>query len=96
MSRRRIEQELGKRGIARADATDAVAETFADEQIDESANILRVAEKKLRTLDRVDDLTRRRRLYGYLARRGYGIEAINEVVGQLVRNSGKSAESAED
>jgi regulatory protein len=87
VSRRRIEQELGRKGIDRNAAAEAVAETFAEERVDESVAIARAAEKKLRTLRTVDDQTRRRRLYAYLARRGFDVDAINEVVGRLGQES---------
>lgn len=87
ISRRRIEQELGRKGVDRSVAADAVAETFAEEQVDESAAIERAAEKKLRTLGKVDELTRRRRLYSYLARRGFDVDAVNDVMGRLRRDS---------
>lgn len=87
ISRRRIEQELGRKGVDRSVAADAVAETFAEEQVDESAAIERAAEKKLRTLGRVDEPTRRRRLYSYLARRGFDVDAINGLMGRLGRDS---------
>lgn len=82
-SRRRIEQELIRKGIDRAAAVAAIAETFIEEHVDEVATIDRVAEKKLRTLAKVDDLTRRRRLYGFLARRGFDVDAINGAIGRL-------------
>lgn len=84
LSRRRIEQELTRRGVDRQTAAEAIAETFAEENVDERATIQQAAEKKLRTLTNVDDLTRRRRLYSYLARRGYDADAISDVVGRLV------------
>ena len=84
-SKRRIEQELARKGIDRQVATSAVVETFAEEHVDEAAAIDRAAEKKLRTLGKVDELTRRRRLYGYLARRGFDPDAINGVMTRLGR-----------
>jgi regulatory protein len=87
ISRRRIEQELGRKGVDRSVAADAVAETFVEEDVDESAAIERAAEKKLRTLGKVDEPTRRRRLYSYLARRGFDVDAINAVVARLGRDS---------
>jgi regulatory protein len=86
-SRRRIEQELGRKGVDREVARTAIAETFAEEQVDETIAIDRAAEKKLRTLAKVDDQTRRRRLYSYLARRGFDPDAINGVVSRLARSS---------
>jgi regulatory protein len=79
-SRRRIETELSRKGVDREVARVAVEETFAEEQVDEAAAIDRAAEKKLRTLKKVDDVTRRRRLYSYLARRGFDPDAINGVL----------------
>jgi regulatory protein len=87
ISRRRIEQELGRKGVDRSVAVDAVAETFVEEHVDEGAAIERAAEKKLRTLGNTDDLTRRRRLYAYLARRGFDVDAINTIVARLGRDS---------
>jgi regulatory protein len=92
ISRRRIEQELTRKGVERGLATAAVTETFAEEHVDESAAIQLAAEKKLRTLGRVDDATRRRRLYGYLARRGFDADAIRETVDRL----GKSPDADGD
>lgn len=87
ISRRRIEQELGRKGVDRAVVAAAVAETFVEEDVDENAAIERAAEKKLRTLAKVDEPTRRRRLYSYLARRGFDVDAINAVVGRLGHDS---------
>lgn len=82
-SRRRIQQELGRKGVDREIATAAVQETFAEEQVDEQVAIDLAADKKLRTLGNVDDQTRRRRLYSYLARRGFDVDAINGVMRRL-------------
>jgi len=83
-SRRRIGQELAKRGVARAVADVAIIEVFAEEAVDERANIERAAHKKMKTLSGLDALTRRRRLYAFLARRGYDAEAIGMIVTRLV------------
>jgi regulatory protein len=92
LSRRRIEQELGRRGVDRQTAAAAIAETFLEEHVDERAAIQLAAEKKLRTLTRVDDLTRRRRLYAFLARRGYDADVITETVSRLTRKTGEPAD----
>ena len=80
LSRRRIQQELTKRGVAREIADGAIEEVFDEEGVDENASIERVARKKLRMLAKVDDATRKRRLYGFLARRGYDHEDIQRVL----------------
>lgn len=84
LSRRRIQQELSKRGVAREISDDAIADVFEEEAIDEDASIERVARKKLRALTKVDEPTRRRRLYGFLARRGYDSDDIQRVLKRLV------------
>ncbi len=83
MSRRRVQQELARRGVDRATADTAIAEVFAEESVNEIDTVERLARKKLRTLARLDEPTRRRRLYGFLARRGFGSEEIREVLGRL-------------
>ncbi|HTR78890.1 MAG TPA: regulatory protein RecX [Gemmatimonadaceae bacterium] len=83
-SRRRIHAELARRGVDRRVADAAVADVFADEAIDEAAALDRLALKKLRMLDRCDQATRRRRLFGFLARRGYEPGAIRDVLARLV------------
>jgi regulatory protein len=84
LSRRRIGQELAKRGVSRDVSDEAIAAVFDEEGIDEAASIDRVARKKLRMLTKVDDATRRRRLYAFLARRGYDSDAIGRVIQTLL------------
>ena len=82
-SRRRLQQELAKRGIARDIAEEAVTEVLHDESVDESANIERVARKKLYALRGLDEETQRRRLFASLARRGYDIDDVRAAVQRL-------------
>lgn len=84
MSRRRLQQELAKRGVTKELSTAAINEVFADEAMDEEATIERVARKKLRTLSKVDAPTRKRRLYAFLARRGYDSDDIQRVLRVVV------------
>lgn len=86
-SRRRIAQELAKRGVDRETASQAIDDVFDDEQIDEAASIERVARKKLRMLTGVDAPTRRRRLYAYLARRGYDMDAISRALSAVLEDA---------
>lgn len=85
LSRRRIERELWRRGIDRATATAAIERTFIEEGVDEAAAIEQVAERKFRTLAKLDAPTQRRRLYSFLARRGYDVDAISQVVRRLTK-----------
>jgi regulatory protein len=80
MSRRRIQQELGRRGVSRDIGEGAVAEVFAEEQLDEGAIVEHVARKKLRSLANLDAATQRRRLYAFLARRGYDLDDIRRAI----------------
>jgi regulatory protein len=94
LSRRRIQQELTKRGVAREITDEAIAEVFEEEEVDEDASIERVARKKLRMLTKVDQATRKRRLYAFLARRGYDSEDIQRVL-KLVLDSSRDDDDLE-
>jgi regulatory protein len=93
LSRRRLQQELGKRGVSRETGSEAIETVFTEEGVDEAAAIERVAHKKLRSLSSLDTATKRRRLYSFLARRGYDSDEIGRVVRQLVDSSAESEES---
>ncbi len=80
MSRRRIQQELGRRGVARQVGDDAIADVFEEEQLDARAVVEQAARKKLRSLENLDAVTRKRRLYAFLARRGYDLDDIRRVM----------------
>ena len=79
-SRRRVHQELFKRGVSRDVADAAVAEVLEDEGLSDTDSIERVARKKWRTLEGLDAPTRRRRLYAFLARRGYDADDVSRVI----------------
>ena len=79
-SRRRVQAELGRKGVAR-DVTDAAIDTvFAEEGVDQRAIVEQAARKKLRSLAKLEPLVRRRRLYGFLARRGYDGDDIHRAM----------------
>jgi regulatory protein len=83
MSRRRIAAELAKRGVERATADAAIAEVMDDEAIDERAMVRTAAEKKLRSLAKLEPDVQRRRLYGFLARKGYPPDLVRDAVKRL-------------
>jgi len=83
-SKRRVRDELFRRGVSGAAANEAIEEVFDDEQVDESALVEAAARKKLRTLVTLDAPTRRRRLYAFLARRGYDGEQIRAALAQVL------------
>ena len=88
MSRRRIGAELAKRGVERAIADAAIAEVMDDEAIDERAMVTAAAAKKLRSLAKLERDVQRRRLYGFLARKGYPADLVREVVASLMSANG--------
>jgi len=75
-STRRLQAELARRGVARGIADRAIREVQEDEAIDPAVVLQELVARKLRTLTKVDAPTRKRRLHGYLARRGYGSHEI--------------------
>ena len=93
-SRRRLQQEMFKRGVAREVADEAIAEVYEDEQVDEGVLVEEVARKKVRSLAGLDPEARRRRLYAFLARRGYEGEAIRRAM-RAVLDAGEGREAAD-
>ena len=83
-SKRRLTQELYRKGIRGDVATNAIANVIADEEIDTAAVIDRVARKKLAQLGDLQPLVLRRRLFAFLARRGYDVDEIKSVVSRLI------------
>jgi regulatory protein len=86
LSRRRLQSELWRRGVARDVIDAALAEVLVEDEVDEDAQIAQVAAKKLRTLRSAEPATARRRLYAFLARRGYDGSAIRRVMDALPAN----------
>ena len=83
-SKRRIQQDLYRKGIRGEVASEAIAQVIADEEIDTRAIVEAVAKKKLAQLGDLEPLVLRRRLFAFLARRGYDLDEIKRVVGLLV------------
>lgn len=83
LSRRRVQQELARRGVTREVAESALADVVAEEHVDEEDGLQRVARKKLKSLERLDPATQRRRLYAFLARRGYDSDHIARTLREL-------------
>jgi len=88
-SRLRILQELARKGVPRDVAEQAVDGLQENEGIDPSTSIHRVAEKKWKSLAKLDGATKRRRLYAFLARRGFNPDEIRDALNAL----GKVAET---
>lgn len=84
-SKRRIRQQLFQRGIP-ADVADKAIETvIAEEEVDLEAVVEKDARKKLASLEALDPLVIRRRLYAHLARHGYDLDEINAVLKKVMK-----------
>lgn len=86
-SPRRVRQLLVQKGIASSIADEAIAAIVEDEQIDIDAVLERVARRKLESLKDEDPLKARQKLFGFLARRGYDLDAVKRVVSLLTARS---------
>ena len=82
-SKRRLTQDLYRKGIKGDVATQAIANVVEQDEIDPAAVIERVAKKKLAQLGDLEPVILRRRLFGFLARRGYDLDEIKRVVSLL-------------
>ena len=82
-SKRRLTQDLYRKGIKSDIASTAIDNVVADEEIDTAAVVEGVARKKLAQLGDLEPLVLRRRLFAFLARRGYDVDEIKRVVGAL-------------
>ncbi len=76
--RSRIERELRGKGVGRDVIREALAGVFED--VSELDVARREAEKKSRSLARLDPETRRRRLAGFLERKGFCFETIQAIL----------------
>jgi regulatory protein len=79
-SRRRVEQDLTRKGVPRAVSGEAIEDVFQEEAIDQRAIVEEAARKKLRSLTGLEPAVQRRRLYAFLARRGYDLDDIRTAI----------------
>ena len=82
-SKRRLQQDLYRKGIKTDVSAAAIGQVIEDEEIDTAAVVEQVARKKLAQLGDLEPLVVRRRLFAFLARRGYDIDEIKRVVGAM-------------
>jgi regulatory protein len=78
---RAILQKLVQEGVPRAVAEQVMASQ--DGALDETEQVLALARQRNEGLRKLPWLQRRQRLYGYLARRGFAMEAISEALARL-------------
>jgi regulatory protein len=79
-SRRRIQQDLAQRGVARDVADAAIRQVMAEEGTDEASVAERAARKKMRSLGKLDPAEQRQKLYGFLARQGYASDVVRKAM----------------
>lgn len=84
VSRRRLQDELYRRGVGREVAAEAIDHTLDDAQLDEYTAARDAARKRLRALASLDHAVLRRRLYGFLARRGYEPDVVSRVLREVL------------
>lgn len=78
--RRLLEQELRQKGVGREVAGRAID----DAGLDERADAVALAKAKLRSYANLDAATARRRLSGFLARKGYGYDVIKPALDEAL------------
>lgn len=80
----RIRGELLRKGVSKPIADAAIEEVFADQEVDESDVVIALAQKRMKSLSGLDRETQRRRLYGFLARRGFGADDVMRAVRAVI------------
>lgn len=82
-SRRRVQQDLARKGVSRSLSDEAIDTVIEEEGVDQRAIVEEAARKKLRSLTGLEPTVQRQRLYGFLARRGYEIDDIRSVLSAI-------------
>ena len=82
-SARRISQDLARKGVNAELSRQAIAQVVDEEEVDTKAVIERVARKKLASMGDLEPVVVRRRLFAFLARKGYELDEIRDVVGRV-------------
>lgn len=95
-SRRRVSQELARRGVDRETADTAVARVWQEENVDQTSAAESLARKRLGSLRGLDAPTRRRRLHAFLARRGYDADEIRKAIAAVLDGDEDDAAGADD
>lgn len=77
-------RELRRRGIDQETARESIQAAFPDDPDAELMAALEAGERRLRSLAKLAPDVARRRLYGFLARRGYGARTCAAVIKRLL------------
>jgi len=92
LARRALAQELRLKGVADEVARDALDQLEPDDEHTAGRELVR---KKLRTMSRLDDQVKTRRLVGMLARKGYPPGAAFAIVKEVLADAGAAADDQE-
>ncbi len=77
---RRVKQDLMRRGLSSANIRAAIEQVTEEETIDIAASVDIAAKKKLASMSAVAPDVARRRLYAFLARRGFEVADIRAAI----------------
>ena len=83
MGRFKLKAELKAKGISEFDIDDAIA--GAKDDIDEYESARKLALGRLRQLSGLDKVTAKRRLAGFLERRGFSYDAVMKAVKAVIK-----------
>jgi regulatory protein len=89
VAKRSVSRELRVKGIAEDEAEAALSTIDADQ---ERETALLLATRRARRSAGLAPEVRRRRLYGFLARRGYPAEVVSSVVAEVFAGEGESVD----
>lgn len=78
----RVRQILQRKGIDRVSAAEAVATAVQEDAIDEDAQCVQLAARRMRSLAKLEPPVAKRRLIAFLVRRGYGSSAVRAAVAE--------------
>ena len=81
---RRVEHDLIRRGISPDSAKAATRAVVEEEDVDFDASMERLARKKLASLGDLEPQIKRRRVFGFLARKGYELDDINRTLVRIL------------
>jgi regulatory protein len=84
----RVRQTLRRKGVDGRSTDEAIAEAVANDGSDEMDACRLQAEKRWRSLAKLDPPVARRRLMAFLQRRGFGGQTIRAIVRELTRELG--------
>lgn len=87
-ARRRLQQELTRKGVEHTIADAAIADVFAKEEVDEVEVATALARKRVRAISTAGPLVQKRRLFAYLARRGYSPDVVDVVLARILSGRG--------